>query len=552
MEKYEFKINKIILKNGNEIIPNKINVIIGPNNVGKSKFLKEIADCFYNINSQKYILENIDITFPNSYKELYESYELDNRIIEKDNSKMLRAYSNYIDVWNYPYMQDENYTNQVISNKNIGNFLEMFGSLFISYLGTENRLTMIKSQQYIIENSGTMINFFTDLYNSTRNENINIFKELTEKVKKLFNKDIEFDYLTTPGTLRLRIGNNLDYYRNGKNGDYSIITEFNKEKVLDDEGDGIKSFVSTFLSLKYHEKNLILIDEPESFLHPPLARQIGEIIGETTSDNKQIFITTHSSEILKGILSKSKDVNVIRITRDGDKNYITQLENDVLKEIITKPKLRVSKILDGLFCEKVVITESEADEIFYQEFLEKIYPQSGVFFTHVNSKYNISKTSKLYNTLRVDNSMIFDFDVIRNDDKGFCNVLKEIDISKDKIKEYTDISKRVDNYIESITEKVDDDEKMYEKKGKKYHKEGINILPKSLQEEVKCMLEELKGKNMLILKDGELETSLKEFGIPYSNNKNNWISNAIEFINDTPKEQLEQSEISDFIKLVKC
>ena len=39
---YDFKINKIVTNDNTPIIPKHINVIIGPNNSGKSQFLKDI------------------------------------------------------------------------------------------------------------------------------------------------------------------------------------------------------------------------------------------------------------------------------------------------------------------------------------------------------------------------------------------------------------------------------------------------------------------------------------------------------------------------------
>ncbi len=39
---YNFKIKEILTNNGTKINPKKINVIIGPNNCGKSQFLKDI------------------------------------------------------------------------------------------------------------------------------------------------------------------------------------------------------------------------------------------------------------------------------------------------------------------------------------------------------------------------------------------------------------------------------------------------------------------------------------------------------------------------------
>ena len=172
--------------------------------------------------------------------------------------------------------------------------------------------------------------------------------------------------------MAIRVSKDFSYYRESTRDEWKVVSKFVKEKILDNEGDGIKSFVSTSISLKYDDKNILLIDEPEAFLHPPLARQLGEIIGQaaSTSKNKQIFVATHSTEILKGILSTCLDVNVIRITRNDNINKITVLKPEKLLEIIKNPKLRVSKILEGLFCDKVVITEAEADEIFYEEFLE--------------------------------------------------------------------------------------------------------------------------------------------------------------------------------------
>ena len=64
-----------------------------------------------------------------------------------------------------------------------------------------------------------------------------------------------------------------------------------------------------------------LIDEPESFLHPPQANIMGRIIGRTLSANQQAFISTHSEEIIKGLLDVCPErVKIIRITRENDSN----------------------------------------------------------------------------------------------------------------------------------------------------------------------------------------------------------------------------------------
>ena len=71
---YKYRIEQIKLKTNNPIIPKKINIIIGPNNSGKSLFLREL---FKNITSNKTyerkIIFDIDITYPASYQELINS-----------------------------------------------------------------------------------------------------------------------------------------------------------------------------------------------------------------------------------------------------------------------------------------------------------------------------------------------------------------------------------------------------------------------------------------------------------------------------------------------
>ena len=170
-------------------------------------------------------------------------------------------------------------------------------------------------------------------------------------------------------------------------------------------------------------------------MHPPLARQIGELIGEF-KDEKQVFISTHSVEVLKGILSKSSDVNVIRITQpETYKNKINVLDKDVLQNIMQSPLLRVSRILEGLFCEKVVITEAEADELIYQELIEKVFPQSGLYFAHGQNKQTLAEIAELYQKIGINYEVITDFDVLRVNEE-FNKFMNMMDLDEDEKQNY--------------------------------------------------------------------------------------------------------------------
>lgn len=555
MREYNFKINKINLKNGENIIPNRVNIIIGPNNAGKSKFLREIAGCFHETDErEKYILNDIEFDLPNSEKVFNESYDIENKIVKDEHGNAyLRAFFNLGNFYSYPNfrMDKESFESYFINSKNYKYFLECYGCLFLNYLGTENRLTMIKKSGNL-SHLNQSPNFLSEIFNNSKNDKYKILEQLSNDTKRIFNKDIVLDKETEPGMLSFRTGKDFSYYNDSLRSNSEVIGKLEKENILDNEGDGIKSFVSTYLSLKLDSKNIVLIDEPESFLHPPLARQLGEIIGDSATDDKQIFITTHSSEILKGILSTCRDVNVIRITRNENINTISELDTDSLKQIISTPRLRVSKVLDGLFCERVAITESEADEIFYQEFLEKINPQSGVFFTHVNSKSNICSVAEIYNKLDVENYMIFDFDILRTRDE-FNKVIKLISLSDKEKDTYRSIRKEVEEYVNSkatARAQSQDEKELKKQKDIIYHKEGINCISGDieLKNSIEQMIDELAEKNVLILKNGELETNLIDAGISYTENKNGWIENAIEYIEKTESSELEKLDIAKLVK----
>ena len=556
MREYNFKINKINLKNGEHFVPNRINVVIGPNNAGKSKFLREIAGCFHDTGEKEnYILENIEFDLPTSEEAFNKSYDIENKKVKDENgSTYLRTFFNLGNFYSYlDYrMNEEIFKMNFIDSNNYRYFLECYGCLFLNYLGTENRLTMIKKKENAT-NLHFAPNFISEIFNNSKNDKYKILEQLANDTKRIFNKDIVLDKETEPGMLSFRTGKDFSYYNNSLRSDSSVLGQLEKENILDNEGDGIKSFVSTYLSLKLDSKNIVLIDEPESFLHPPLARQLGEIIGNSATDDKQIFITTHSSEILKGILSTCKDVNVIRITRKENINTISELDTGSLKQIILTPRLRVSKVLDGLFCERVAITESEADEIFYQEFLEKINPQSGVFFTHVNSKSNICSVAEIYNKLNVENYMIFDFDILRVKD-DFKKILRLLPLSDKEKNAYRNIRKKGEGYIENIVKAKSSDEKEQKKeKDILYHKEGINCISGDikLKNSLENMIDELAENNVLILKNGELETNLIDAEISYTGNKNVWIENAIDYIDKTKSTELENLNIAKLVKKMK-
>lgn len=73
--------------------------------------------------------------------------------------------------------------------------------------------------------------------------------------------------------------------------------------LLRDQGDGVKNFVGLILNIVAAPFFYLLIDEPDLYLHPPQADLIGRLIGSLKRPETQVFLATHSADLLKGLIS---------------------------------------------------------------------------------------------------------------------------------------------------------------------------------------------------------------------------------------------------------
>lgn len=553
---YKFKIDKIVVNTTDgptDIVPKKINVLVGPNNSGKSRFLKELRDYISGDDHDLKIINNIDFALPDDFSELDQSYNVMSKMfLDQFGNWFLKTYSykpiqglDMSSSLDYYFTRNSNsFTkgwkesfSNMLNENNYMQFLRDFGSLFYQYIGTEERLMICKTQKsYGLDNNSTN-------YLSSVRFNVDLLNDLSYKVKQLFKKDIYLDSQTLGDRIAFRVGNDFSEFK--INGELSQNDANNLYKVdlLDNQGDGLKSFVSTFLSLNSKEGDLILLDEPEAFLHPPLARQLGEMIGSIDNDDTTVFVATHSVEILKGILSKNQNVNVIRITRADEKeNDIRVLDQEVLENILHNPLLRVSRVLEGVFCDKVIITESEADELVYQELTEKFAPESGMYFVHGQNKQTLSTIANLYKKIGIKYEIIVDFDVLRvsSEFKRFLELMEFDERDMQQIINYADkFRKDVEAEVvqNGLTESEYKDE-IKKKKDEVYHKKGIRYKDK-YKSQIRATFDLLSEHHLHILETGELETILEDFKVGYKE-KRLWIVEAIQKISEISKDDIKK------------
>jgi energy-coupling factor transporter ATP-binding protein EcfA2 len=195
---------------------------------------------------------------------------------------------------------------------------------------------------------------------------------------------------------------------------------------LEWEGDGIRSFVGGLLAALCGAHPVLMIDEPEAFLHPPQARRLSAALARTTKElGRELIIATHSADVVRGALEASQQVSVCRLTRqttpDGDVNHASLLDSKQLATLWSKPLLRSSAAFDGLFHEGIVVCEADADCRFYEAILrrmetqQRIHTAADLHFIHGGGKGQLATLARAYRSLDTRTAVIADLDLLRNE-----------------------------------------------------------------------------------------------------------------------------------------
>ena len=138
------------------------------------------------------------------------------------------------------------------------------------------------------------------------------------------------------------------------------VSAVRKLPLLDQQGDGMKSYAGILFETIVDDWDITLVDEPEAFLHPPQMRRLGETLSSEVGG--QLFVATHSSDILRGFLEGTQgDVRILRISREENINIVMEASKETIKSLWLNPVLRYSNALEGIFHEQTIICEDDSD-----------------------------------------------------------------------------------------------------------------------------------------------------------------------------------------------
>lgn len=377
-------------------------LLVGANNVGKSRTLKDLKDDLNDLCKPKVIVDEVTYKSSNfSSSQLKDYFE---KNISKDS------------FGNYNVLIDDNQFQSFNTSTFTDNMDEkQFYKVLFSFLSTENRLNITRPMMFNTNLDNRSLNIMKGLESDL--ESINT---LNEVLQMGFEKSIEVYEDFLDGTI-------VKKYKIGKSEDIKNVINstrrdnHNLSKEMEDlyiQGDGIRSAFAILASLIVNNHSLFLIDEPETFLHPPQARLLAKNIVNLSND-KQCFISTHNIDFIKGVLeADSSRVKIIKIDRFENKNKFNLVDNNSVAEIANDKNLRYTNILDGLFYDRLVLCENESDCKFYSAILENLdlVKYQNTLFCAVGGKHQFKKVVPLLKKLNIQYAIIADIDLINNKD----------------------------------------------------------------------------------------------------------------------------------------
>ncbi len=287
--------------------------------------------------------------------------------------------------------------------------LGFIAPMLVQVLGAGERLASVMTQQSFDPAYGQptspmqMLQAFPELE-----------QQLSSAAEAAFGRTITLNRVAGPN-LRLHVGRPL---REPDLLDAGYAEEIASLPSVEEQGDGYKAFIGIMMSVLVAQARILLIDEPEAFLHPPQARRLGREIASRVDDGTQAFIATHSSDVLEGALQAGVDVNVLRITREGAVNRPTMLNTAALRDLWADPLLRYSGALDALFARGLVLCENERDCTFYLAVLdedEDAPSDHDLEFATVGGKGAIPRVAAAIAALGVPVRAICDIDVLNDE-----------------------------------------------------------------------------------------------------------------------------------------
>jgi hypothetical protein len=142
---------------------------------------------------------------------------------------------------------------------------------------------------------------------------------------------------------------------------------------VDELSDGVRAFTGLIAAVLSVDYRIMLVDEPEAFLHPPLTRKLARRLTQLAAERgANVLAATHSPDFVMGCITSGQAVNIVRLTYRRGVPGARLLAAEKLETMMRDPLLRSTGVLGALFHEGTVVCEADADRVFYAEVNERM------------------------------------------------------------------------------------------------------------------------------------------------------------------------------------
>lgn len=498
-----------------------ITVFVGPNNSGKSKILSEIHRfCTQGSQNQNDVIVD-KIEFDTYTSEIAEE------IIGKVTLK--------------PHRNETLQPDYIIVGKR-GTRSQLRKDQLINALRNPNSQAVRFCQWYlafntIILNGTNRINLVNeqdagDLQQPATTSFQQLFRddEKRKEVRRIIYDAFGNYFVVDPtnlGKLRIKLSDKEPGRSIEERGIHDEAVKFHAAAIpIGITSDGIKAFTGMITEIIAGDPSILLIDEPEAFLHPSLSYKLGKEISQASlATEKRLFVSTHSSNFVMGCIQSGVPVNIVRLTYRNGMATVRILPNDYILRLMRNPLLRSTGVLEGLFYEFVIVTESDADRAFYQEINDRILrfkPEYGIpncLFINAQNKQTVQTIIKPLRELGIPAVGVVDIDVLKDGGTNWSNFLISGFVPEISHQSFANLRVAVKQKLEAT--------------GKDMKRDGgINLLSPADKEAANNLLNQLNEYGLFVVRAGELESWLKHLGA--SGHGPNWLIEVFEKMGEDP------------------
>jgi hypothetical protein len=301
---------------------------------------------------------------------------------------------------------------------------------------------------------------------------------------------------------------------------------FASAESIQQVSDGIKAYTGIVIEIVAGNPRIVLIDEPEAFLHPPLAQKLGTEVAKIAKEtNKNVFISTHSANFVMGCLHSGAPVDIVRMTYANGIATARVLKNADLIKMMRNPLMRSAGAINALFYDCVVVTESDADRAFYQEINERLLLYThgrgipNCLFLNAQNKQTTRMITKPLRELGIPAVSIVDVDVLKEGGTVWMDFLESGFLPELEKKSLATIREGLNTQLATFG-------KDFKKKG------GINLLDRNAKEAANNAFDRLEEYGLFVIRQGEVESWLKPLGV--QGHTPQWLIEVFEKLGDNP------------------